>query len=503
MTPPTWAPDPRAGPRRPSGPEAPPDPGFPPDVALALDRRAQLTNGERTLIGGDPPRALRLSEAGATVLARLCVSGAGASVAARRLARTLTDAGLAHPQPQPDSDSAAREVTVVVPVRDRPDALDRCLAATLGTRPDSDQQPAGPKVVVVDDGSRDPNTVAEICRRYNARLLRIPISSGPAAARNAALTQLDTPLVAFLDSDCVPARGWINALAGHFDDPLVAAVAPRVRGSIPSNAGPIGRFAAARSPLDLGHRPARVLPGGRASYVPTAALLVRTAALGEGFDPRLRYGEDVDLVWRLHDAGWRIRYEPAVTVRHAEPTRWRALAARRFHYGTSAAPLALRHPGRLAPLILPRWTALAGALALADQPWLSANVFAFQVGRTVRRLRPLGLPTHKAAALTLRSATTTTLAAARAIATLAPAPLLAAVTTRRSRFPAAVLIAAPPLVEWVRRRPRLDPLRWTALSLADDAAYGAGVWTGSLHNRSPLALRPTLTRPPGLPAKRA
>ena len=47
----------------------------------------------------------------------------------------------------------------------------------------------------------------------------------------------------------------------------------------------------------------------KVSYVPTAALLVRRAALdsvtpggGAVFDPALRYGEDVDLVWRLHDA---------------------------------------------------------------------------------------------------------------------------------------------------------------------------------------------------------
>ena len=36
-------------------------------------------------------------------------------------------------------------------------------------------------------------------------------------------------LVAFLDSDCVPSEGWLGALTGHFEDPLVAAVGPRVR----------------------------------------------------------------------------------------------------------------------------------------------------------------------------------------------------------------------------------------------------------------------------------
>ena len=74
-----------------------------------------------------------------------------------------------------------------------------------------------------------------------------------------------------------------------------------------------------RSPLDMGDRPAEVQPGRRVSYVPSAALLVRRSALPEDpFDPALRYGEDVDLIWRLIDAGWRVRYEPGVVVHHEE-----------------------------------------------------------------------------------------------------------------------------------------------------------------------------------------
>ena len=41
--------------------------------------------------------------------------------------------------------------------------------------------------------------------------------------------------------------------------------------------------------------------------------------LASGFDADLRVGEDVDLVWRLVDAGWSVRYQPSVTVFHREP----------------------------------------------------------------------------------------------------------------------------------------------------------------------------------------
>jgi mycofactocin system glycosyltransferase len=472
---------------------------------LALDHSAKLLNGGQTLIGGDPPRALRLSPTGAAVLAHLCTSGAGASAAERKLARTLTDAGLAHPQPGPATATTASNITVVVPVRDRPDALDRCLAAMLAPTPATENRRAdGPRVVVVDDGSRDARAVAEICERHGASVMRLPYSRGPAPARNAALAHLDTPLVAFLDSDCIPTPDWISALAEHFADPLVAAVAPRVQGHAPPAAGPVGRFAAARSPLDLGAYPARVVPGGRVSYVPTAALLVRGAALGDGFDQQLRFGEDVDLVWRLHDAGWRIRYDPAATIRHAEPGRWRTLAARRFQYGTSAAPLAARHAQRLAPLVIAPTSAAAVALALAGRPRLAASVLTAQAAVTTRRLHPAGVPPTEAARWTLRSASRTLLATGHAATTLTPVLLLlAAAASRRARLPATIVLATPPLKHWTHHRPPLDPLRWTALSFADDAAYGAGVWTGSLRAHSTAALRPLLSRSQTSTSKRA
>jgi hypothetical protein len=71
-----------------------------------------------------------------------------------------------------------------------------------------------------------------------------------------------------------------------------------------------------------------------------------------------------------------------------------------------------------------------------------------------------------------------------------------AASGRRGRRAALALAAVPALVEWRTRRPRLDPLRWIAACLADDLAYGAGVWRGALAGRTagPLLPRRTLRR---------
>ncbi|HXR54921.1 MAG TPA: hypothetical protein VN793_07720, partial [Acidimicrobiales bacterium] len=82
----------------------------------------------------------------------------------------------------------------------------------------------------------------------------------------------------------------------------MALVAPRV--VTPTGPSWLARYEAARSPLDLGPIEGKVAPGGRVSYVPSAAIVLRRAAAAQMcFDERLEAGEDVDLVWRLVEAG--------------------------------------------------------------------------------------------------------------------------------------------------------------------------------------------------------
>jgi len=414
-----------------------------------------------------PPRLLRLTPAGSAALEELLAGGAG-SEPARRLGRRLVDAGLAHPQPR--RAGPAPEATVVVPVRDRTAELGRCLAAL--DRPGA--------VIVVDDGSCDPAAIAAVCRRHDATLLRHERSLGPAAARNTGLEAVTTELVAFVDSDCLPEPGWTGRLAGHFADPLVAAVAPRVRPlARRRRAGVLARFMATRCPLDMGEDPGGVAPGRRVPYVPTAALLARRAALAP-FDADLRHGEDVDFVWRLHDAGWRVVYDPEVVAHHIESARWRSVLARRWRYGTSAAALARRHPTRLPPLVLQPGPTAAAALLLARRPSLAAGVAALVAAWLARRTRPAGLPATQAIAWSTQAVHHAVLSAGRAGTIFAAPVLLAALGWRRTRPAALVLLIGPPLEEWYRRRPSLDPARWTLACAADDVAYGLGVWRGCL-----------------------
>ena len=193
-------------------------------------------------------------------------------------------------------------------------------------------------MLVVDDGSQAPGAIADVAAAHGAAVVRRPVNGGPGAARNTGLLVVTTDLVAFLDSDCVPEPGWIERLAAHLADPAVAAAAPRMV-AVPAGPGWADRYTTAACCLDLGDAEARVVPGTRVAYVPTAALVVRRAALapaagtGGVFDPALRWGEDVDLVWRLHRHQARSG-DPAVRY----PTTSRAAGRLCSHGGSATAP---------------------------------------------------------------------------------------------------------------------------------------------------------------------
>lgn len=485
---------------------------LPEGFRLVLDPSVRSFREGTVLLGGTPGRVITLTPAGVRALAGLLredgeereekgppTPGPSGSDEARDLGRRLVDAGMAHPRPRSVRFGAAPlSITVVVPAHDRPDLLDRCLAS-LGTEV---------PVVVVDDASRRPDRVAAVCRENGARLLRREVNGGPGAARNTALSRIDTDLVAFVDSDCTVGPGWLEGLVWQFADPVLAAVAPRIRPEQTEGTEGTGRpsalarFTDRHSALDLGAAEGEVGPTRAVRYVPTAALVTRRCALAGGFDEGLRVGEDVDLVWRLLDAGWHVRYAPSVTVAHREPASWRGTLARRVRYGTSAAPLARRHPGRLAPVELRAWPTAAAVSLLAGRPRLAALIVGGSALSLARMVRPLGIPAWRALRWSAEGTGWTVIGLGRASTMLAAPALVALATRRRGALCASALALLPAVVDWVRQRPDLDIPRWVAASLADDVAYGAGVWLGCLRSDSFGPLVPAFARTPGDARKR-
>lgn len=433
---------------------------------LAPDPELQRWDEGRTLAGGSPFRILRLSPKGSELLDRWI---AGEAVTeGRSLASRLVRSGVLHPR-YDRSPFGPADVTVVIPVRG-PYPVELITALD------------GLRIIVVDDGSPEP--VPGAVRHETPR--------GPGAARNTGWRLAETPLVAFLDADTLPQPGWLDPLLKHLADPDVAAAAPRVRSAAGDST--LASYETTESPLDLGARPGPVRPASRISYVPTAALLVRTEALSElgGFDESMRFGEDVDLVWRLTEAH-QARYEPEAAVRHAPRADWPALLRQRFGYGSSAGPLGSRHGERVAPVRMSLWSMVTWLLVLLGRTRLAAVVTGAAAFLLVRKLDAVGAPVTASVKLALRG----NLGAARLLLQVcgrdwAPVAVPLLLCTRRGRRVLA-LVAARHLLDWRRERPALDPLRFALARIAEDAAYGCGVLRGAITARDGSALLPVLT----------
>jgi mycofactocin system glycosyltransferase len=263
--------------------------------------------------------------------------------------------------------------------------------------------------------------------------------------------------------------------------------------------GWLGRYEAVRSSLDLGPDPALVVPRSRVAYVPSAAMLVRRAAVGAGFDEQMRVAEDVDLVLRMHAAGWRLRYVPDARVAHDHRTRPGAWWLRKLDYGTGAAPLALRHRGSVPPMVLSPTSAAVAALALVARPWAAAaavGVGAVAVERLAPKLR-VRRPRATAAQLVGLGAVGALSQTADAVTRhFWPLSLVACLVARRARRTVLAVALAEGAVDWWRHRdrdPRVrpHPLPHLLAHRLDDLAYGAGLWVGAWNHRTLAPLRPT------------
>lgn len=458
-------------------------------MRFSVDRTWRRPNSGNVVIAGSPTRAFRLTDGGRRI-AETIERGADVADSARSLVDRLVDAGAVHPLPDPSASPATpTSVTAIIPtfVRDDESAqrIGRLVAGLEGLA----------KIIVVDDAS--PAALPPlVAGATSVEIIRRPLNGGPAAARNSGLERVTTPLVAFVDADVECSVDDITALAAWLGAANASAIAPRVRTD--DDGSLLGAYEAARSPLDMGDRPARVRGGTRVGYVPATLLLCDVAAVRSvgGFNESMRTGEDVDLVWRLDAAGLRCRYEPSIEVFHLRrPTLSRLLEQRRG-YGESTTALRRHHGDVVAPArgswpSVGTWVALALGLPIVALATAAATTVT--LARKLRFVPNGALETARLSAMTHLQVGRNLAAAVTRV--WWPIAVFAAIFSRRARVTLCAAALIPALAEWWETRPRLDPVRFTLLRIVDDAAYGVGVWKSVISERDPAALLPSIQRP--------
>jgi N-acetylglucosaminyl-diphospho-decaprenol L-rhamnosyltransferase len=224
------------------------------------------------------------------------------------------------------------------------------------------------EVVVVDNASTDGSPAAAREEQPSARVIENPENLGFAAAANTGWRAARGSSVLFLNSDAEVTAGAVEALLAVLHArPDVGIVGPRTLGAnghIQVSTGPrltplaewsqrrlvrgvrLGRDAAIRA------AEARHSREHEPFWVSGSCLLARRSALEvvDGFDERFfLYEEDVDLCQRVRDAGWRVVFTPAATVRHRLGRSMERAGTRpRLEYHRSHVRYYRKHNGVLA-----------------------------------------------------------------------------------------------------------------------------------------------------------
>lgn len=335
--------------------------------------------------------------------------------------------------------------SVIVPVYNGAETITACLDALATQTVPSESF----ELLVVDDGSTD-NTTAVVDAwgarhpALNLRLLQQP-NAGPAAARNRGARAARSTLLLFTDADCRPVRGWVEALCSALEqgpnlssapapvkskDRLTRAPAAVMGAYSSSQRMPAGRFAQ----IEFEDRYMRMATNPVLDLVATYSAAFRSAPFWSvgGFDPGFpkANNEDVDLSFRLSEAGYVMHFVPAARVFHEHDSSWWGYARTKFSRAYWRTLVYMRHPSKavkdsytpqvlklqiaLAPLAILgalltsvtrslRWLLLALPFLISAQPfarfaaqqqpgmgawaiwgiWLRSVAFAFGVGWAV------------------------------------------------------------------------------------------------------------------------
>jgi GT2 family glycosyltransferase len=272
------------------------------------------------------------------------------------------------------SSAPAPAVTVAVVSWNTSELLVRCLRSL------EDEARAGRvRVVVIDNGSSDDS--ARTARRATpwAEVVEAGVNLGFGRAVNLVARSTAGEWLAIANADVELEPGALAALLACAADRGVGAAAPRLilpNGRSQHSVGPLPTVGLSLA-FALGLQ--RVVPGlgdrlclegywnpDRPRDVPWAIgafLLVRRSAFDAvgGFDERQwMYAEDLDLGWRLRDAGWVTRYEPRARVAHcASAATSVAFGDQRMARFTDATyAVILRRRG-----VIPAWATAATNLA--------------------------------------------------------------------------------------------------------------------------------------------
>ncbi len=225
------------------------------------------------------------------------------------------------------------KASVIVPVYNDP-RVETCILSLLA----QDHPKELYEIIIVDNNSSNDST-REVIKRFNVKSVR-ENRRGSYFARNKGLEIASGDVAAFIDADCIADPHWLSGLLEGFTDSHVGGIGGRILKLQPQTWVQANAEDLAEQQLTL-----QYLPFHDAPYIVTANAAYRMSILRllQGFDAQFQSGGDVDLAWRVHDAGFKIVTTPDAIVYHAARETVKGYFKQFFNYAAGHVLLFKKH----------------------------------------------------------------------------------------------------------------------------------------------------------------
>ncbi len=260
------------------------------------------------------------------------------------------------------------KVSVVVCAYNADRTINTCLAALEKVRYPNYE------VIVVNDGSTD--HTLPICKKYPYIRLICQENKGLSVARNVGMEASTGEIIAYTDADCDVDPDWITYLVHTFHHTGRVAVGGP---NLPPPENALIPACVAVSPGGPTHV---LIDDLEAEHIAGCNMAFHADVLRSlgGFDAQYRAaGDDVDICWRLQDAGYSIGFSPSAQVWHFRRNTVKDYFKQQRGYGKAEAMVYFKHPDRFNLLGQARWLGrIYGDMAASmfpGRPFIYSGVF--------------------------------------------------------------------------------------------------------------------------------
>ncbi|MFH1055313.1 MAG: glycosyltransferase [Candidatus Altiarchaeota archaeon] len=230
------------------------------------------------------------------------------------------------------------KASIVIPCKNGQDTLEMCLKSIAEL-----EFPDGFELILIDDGSTD--KTFEIMRKFKREHLRIETTIlkgggvlGAGNAINIGWKAAKSDLVAVTNADCVVAKDWLTEILKPFQDSAVGGATGNV--ITPDGMNILQRLIGYELEYRYSRYPRYILSPQDSN------LAYRRKVLEEvgGYDTQFRTGYDVDIGYRVNEAGYKIEFNPKARVWHYHRAGLKSYWRQQSQTSKSRFQILIKHP---------------------------------------------------------------------------------------------------------------------------------------------------------------